>query len=98
MENLDPHTLDEESKPGQKAKDVAGKVIGRIPAKFCKVICKELEQQNVTTARAFYTGKIIHGGPVKGGRPKLGSVYLLECRNDDVKNWIREELLLIASS
>ena len=76
----------------QLVSDVAGKMIGRVPSKICKVLSTNIENGNIIHCHAIFTGNIIHDGPIIGGGPKLECFYILQIVNSEILAKVKEEL------
>ena len=54
----------------------AGRVVGRVPAELSEVIHDLLGKEWVTVI-SYFTGNLIHRGPVRGGGLQLECCYVL---------------------
>lgn len=59
-----------------------GDIVGHVPRFVCDVISTGLMLEWIVSCFCFYTGGIVHGGPVRGGGPQLPCVYLLNIKKD----------------
>ena len=58
--------------------EILGRTLGHVPAGLCSVMSSGIKEGVVIGVHAVYTGDIIHGGPFRGGGPKLTAVYVLD--------------------
>ena len=79
----------------------SGRMVGRIPAELSPVVYGLLGEEWLRIF-AFYTGYLVHGGPVRGGGPQLeccfvfnltqNYMYNLKSVTDSLRGKIEEKL------
>lgn len=56
--------------------------IGRVPAKYSRILSTDLESGKIVKAHAVFIGNILNDGPNIGGGPKLSCIYFLDLFED----------------
>ena len=73
---------------GQRARDIAGKCIGRLPRHLSKLISCGLDRGEITDAVAMFTGHIVHN---RG--PQLSMAYFFTFCDEETADTLEDELV-----
>ena len=80
-ENFSRGTLNDETRPypkRQTVQHILNKTVGRVAAKYSRILSTSLESGKIVRDHAVFTGNITDDGPNIGGEPKLICMYFLD--------------------
>ena len=85
IENTSRETLNFETIPNPRrltVADILNKTVGKVPAKYSRILSTGLKTGKIVRAHAVFTLNITNDGPNIGGGPKLSCIYFLHIVED----------------